>query len=63
MSKQEAGKYSVYMSDHCFGACNPEKTTALAHLSWCGISTESINYEKLPWYKKIFIRNPRNLYD
>ena len=30
------------------------------HLSGCPESHESKEYDKLPWYKKLTTRNPRN---
>lgn len=32
--------------------------TIVVHLSWCPCSPECIEYDKLPWYRRLFARNP-----
>ncbi len=34
-----------------------------AHLSGCPESEWALEYEALPWYKKLFTGNPKHIYD
>jgi len=36
-----------------------KKSDISYHFSWCDLSKQAIKYDNAPWYKRIFLTNPR----